>query len=134
MFWPPYWEGNAPELTSDELGWDVIRKREAGSDDTKDIYDYYVGCLGMDLSLYYAEKDKFYYVDMANGEVVSQKENPKWDGKYDYDRVCVYECNGDLDSDEVFDFETAEELWSAFKIDGKPMSYILEHSVIWLST
>lgn len=133
-FWPPYWDGNSPELTTDDIGWDIVRRREAGSDKTKDIFDYYVGCLGMDLSLYYLDKDRFYYIDMMNGEVALRRENPLWDGKYDYERVSVYDCQGDKEAEDSFAFDSVEQLWNKFNIDGKPLSYVLEHSVIWLSS
>ncbi len=31
-------------------------------------------------------------------------------------------------------FNNVQEVWDNFKIDGKDMKYIIEHSVLWLSS
>ena len=39
-FWNPAYKDGSLDLTEDELGWDADRKNDAGSDDTKDVFDY----------------------------------------------------------------------------------------------
>lgn len=133
-FWPPYWNGNAPELTKDQLGWNSIRRRDAGSDDVKDNFDFHVVHSGWDLSFYYVDKDRFYYIDLMNKEIYCRRDDPDWNHEYDYDRVSVYDLYSSMEDEPIFEFENPDEIWEHFRIDGKDLAYILLHSVIWLST
>jgi len=132
-FWPPYWHNNPPELTEDQLGFDEHNFADVGSRDTKTIFDFMLGNTGFDMSFYYAENNKFYYIEMLDKHVFCRKDNPDWDGKYDYNRVKVYEPPQD-DSEIIMSFRHRQEVWDNFKIDGKDMKYIIEHSVVWFSS
>lgn len=137
-FWDPDFGDNmTPELTEDQLGWDSVQREDGHSDDTKEVFDYLIGYSNWDLSLYYTVKDKYYYIDMANNVVLARNTDPDWDGKH-----VVYKSNPwglqwyDRDRPELIlmHFQNAQEVWDNFKIDGKGMKYIIEHSVLWLST
>ena len=136
-FWNPAYNDGTLDLTEDELGWDAARKDDAHSDDTKDVFDYIIGCLHWDLSLFYTENEKFYYIDMALNEVRIRGDDPDWDGVYLSDKSDPWGLEWyDRDRDDLIlmRFENVQEVWDNFKIDGKDMRYIIEHSVYWLST
>ena len=59
-FWPKSEWNNKTELTEDEIGWTSDMRIGPGSDDTKDVFDYWIKHLGFDLGLYYVEDDTFY--------------------------------------------------------------------------
>ena len=136
-FWNPAYKDGTLDLTEDELGWDAARKDDAHSDDTKDVFDYIIGCLHWDLSLFYTENEKFYYIDMALNEVRIRGDDPDWDGVYLSDKSDPWGLEWyDRDRDDLIlmRFENVQEVWDNFKIDGKDRRYIIEHSVYWLST
>lgn len=136
-FWNPAYKDGTLDLTEDELGWDAARKDDAHSDDTKDVFDYIIGCLHWDLSLFYTENEKFYYIDMALNEVRIRGDDPDWDGVYLSDKSDPWGLEWyDRDRDDliIMRFENVQEVWDNFKIDGKDLKYIIEHSVYWLST
>lgn len=133
-FWPPYWDNNAPTLIEDDLGWGVARCRDAGSDKCKDVFDFCIGYLGYDLSFYFVDTDKFYYINVLEGFVCIKEEDPSWDGVYDYDRVSDSQQPHPSDDQIIFEFDSVEQLWDNFKIAGKDLEYILNRSVLWLET
>ena len=135
--WSPVYKDGALDLTKDELGWDAIRREESGSDDTKVIFDHVIGSLYWDLSLFYTINEKFYYIDMAKKVVRLRNDDPDWDGLHLVDKSDPWGLKWyDLEHDELIlmRFDNVKEVWDNFKIDGKDMKYIIEHSVYWLST
>ena len=119
------------------MGWDAIRREESGSDDTKVIFDHVIGSLYWDLSLFYTINEKFYYIDMAKKVVRLRNDDPDWDGLHLVDKSDPWGLKWyDLEHDELIlmRFDNVKEVWDNFKIDGKDMKYIIEHSVYWLST
>ena len=136
-FWSPVYKDGALDLTEDEVGWDAIRREESGSDDTKVIFDHVIGSLYWDLSLFYTINEKFYYIDMAKKVVRLRNDDPDWDGLHLVDKSDPWGLKWyDLEHDELIlmRFDNVKEVWDNFKIDGKDMKYIIEHSVYWLST
>ena len=136
-FWNPVYKDGASDLTEDELGWDAARRDDAGSNDTKDIFDHVIGCLHWDLSLFYTENEKYYYIDMAENVVRIRNDDPQWDGKYLSDKSDPWSLEWyDREHPELIlmHFNNVQEVWDNFKIDGKDMRYIIDHSVYWLSS
>ena len=134
-FWPPYWDGNRPELMASQLGWPAARRADAGSDDIKDNFDYHICHLNFDLCFYFPETDKFYYADIMNNDVLIIPEREDWDGKYYYDRVASVWSPPDFRSSEcLLEFDEPQEIWDKLIINGKNLEYILAHSVIWLGS
>ena len=136
-FWDSdFGDKRAPELTEEQLGWNKAQRDDGHSDDTKDVFDYLIGCLNWDLSFYYSVKDKYYYIDMSHNVVIARDTDPDWDGKH-----IVYKSNPwglewyDRDRPDLIlmHFKNVKEVWDNFKIDGKDMRFIIEHSVLWLS-
>lgn len=135
-FWPPYFETMSRELTEDDLGWNEDNRFDAHSDDTKFIFDLFIDHLGWDLSFYFTEDDTFYYVEVMEKSIYKRKGDPKWDGKYIYERCDIYALQYyDRDDDDaiIFDFDNVQEVWDKFTLNGHDMKYIIEHSVCWLA-
>ena len=133
-FWDPnFGDNKAPELTEDELGWNDAQRDDGHSNDTKEVFDYLIGCLNFDLSFYYTITDKYYYIDRSYNVVIARDTDPDWDGKH-----VIYKSNPwglewyDRDRPEliVMRFNTVQDVWDNFKIDGKDMKYIIEHTII----
>lgn len=95
-FWNPVYKEKTLklDLTENELGWDAARRDDAGSDDTKEVFDYIIGCLYWDLSLFYTENEKYYYIDMAKNELRIRSDDPEWDGVYLSDKSDPWDWNG----------------------------------------
>ncbi|MDE6482502.1 MAG: hypothetical protein K2L01_01880 [Rikenellaceae bacterium] len=127
------------DLYEDELGWNLSDREEAGGyTDTKDVWDHLIALssddiVGFDLCFYYPETDRFYYLDNISRSLFILPTRPDWDGKYIFDRVDI-QPQTVPDEYELMEFEHASEVWDKFRIGDKDMRYILEHSVLMLST
>ncbi len=139
QFWAPRPGRTDLNLYEDELGWSLSDREEAGGyTDTKDVWDHLIALssndiVGFDLCFYYPETDRFYYLDNMSRSLFILPTRPDWDGKYIFDRVDV-QPQTVPDEYELMEFEHASEVWDKFRIGDKDMRYILEHSVLMLST
>ena len=74
---------------------------------------------------------------MAKNELRIRSDDPEWDGVYLSDKSDPWDLEWyDRDRPELIlmHFDNVQEVWDNFKIDGKDMKYIIEHSVLWLSS
>ena len=139
QLWAPRPGRTDLNLYEDELGWSLSDREEAGGyTDTKDVWDHLIALssddiVGFDLCFYYPETDRFYYLDNMSRSLFILPTRPDWDGKYIFDRVDV-QPQTVPDEYELMEFEHASEVWDKFRIGDKDMRYILEHSVLMLST
>lgn len=139
QLWAPRSGRTDLNLYEDELGWSLSDREEAGGyTDTKDVWDHLIALssndiVGFDLCFYYPETDCFYYIDNIGRSLFILPPEPDWDGRYIFDRV---EIQPQIvpDEYELMEFEHASEVWDKFRIGDKDMRYILEHSVLMLST
>lgn len=139
QFWAPRPGRTDLNFYEDELGWSLSDREEAGGyTDTKDVWDHLIALssndiVGFDLCFYYPETDCFYYIDNIGRSLFILPPEPDWDGRYIFDRV---EIQPQIvpDEYELMEFEHASEVWDKFRIGDKDMRYILEHSVLMLST
>ncbi|MGM9833540.1 MAG: hypothetical protein ACI31A_07645 [Candidatus Limisoma sp.] len=125
-------------LYLDQLGWQDSHKVESGGYiEVKDVWDRLVGysnqnVVGWDLCFFYLHDKIFYYLDQMAKVIyklpISQDNAKPLTERVDIRPQIVPEC------DEVFDFENISEVWNDFEIDGHHMDYIIEHSVLFLST
>lgn len=132
-FWPKSEWNNKTELTEDEIGWTSDMRIGPGSDDTKDVFDYWIKHLGFDLGLYYVEDDTFLFFEMIYREVFILPPNPNWDGKYIMERSELHE-QSTYDLEPIFKFADIDELWREFRYKGKDLRYLIEHSFVSTST
>lgn len=137
-FWYPL--ENFPDTTlyEDQLGWDEEQKVESGGyQTTEDVWKHLVAydserVVGWDLCFFYVPNQTFHYIDQMAKVLYILPKNDNVDEPL-YTRVDI-KPQIVPEEDELMDFEQASEIWREFKIDGHDMKYILEHSVLTLST
>lgn len=133
-FWPPQFGDGDTNLYDNEIGWRIEERTSAGSDDTKEVFDFHCKLCPYNLELYYLEDGNFYYFDINNfGGVFQLQPEQDWDGKYIFQKVKSTD-SPDYDPDYIFVFDTAQELWDKFRLNGKTLKYIIEHSVVNITT
>ena len=137
-FWYETDREKDPVLYQDQLGWQEFHKVESGGyTDKKDIWKHLVGfsgknVVGWDLGFFYVPTRTFYDHDQMAKVIyklpISPDESEPLFARVDIRPQIVPE------EDEVFDFNNISEVWDNFTIDGNHMPYILDHSVLVLST
>ena len=137
-FWYETDREKDPVWYQDQLGWQEFHKVESGGyTDKKDIWKHLVGfsgkdVVGWDLGFFYVPTRTFYYLDQMAKVIyklpISPDESEPLFARVDIRPQIVPE------EDEVFDFNNISEVWDNFTIDGNHMPYILDHSVLVLST
>ncbi|MBD5341845.1 MAG: hypothetical protein HDR93_01095 [Bacteroides sp.] len=137
-FWYETDREKDPVLYQDQLGWQEFHKVESGGyTDKKDIWKHLVGfsgkdVVGWDLGFFYVPTRTFYYLDQMAKVIyklpISPDESEPLFARVDIRPQIVPE------EDEVFDFNNISEVWDNFTIDGNHMPYIIDHSVLVLST
>lgn len=121
-----FWWDGAP-LYRDQLGWQKRHKQEARSLVTKEIFDFEIVLVGLNLSFYYVENDTYYGLHTEQ-EPIEFKLLPR-DRTQDYiDLQCI--ANTHADGEVLYSFENREDIWDGIKIDGMSLEYVLDHSVI----
>ena len=127
-----------PTLYVDQLGWTEEQKVESGGyTDTKDVWDHLIGfssdkVVGWDLCFFYVPNHTFYYLDQMAKVIYKLPVLPD-NTQSLFARVDI--CPQVVpEEDEVFDYDKISQVWEDFSIDGHHMPYILEHSVLVLST
>ena len=117
-------------LYQDELGWGQYEKREAKSNNTKDIYDHIVGIVGLNVSFFYVGDKNFYAIFTEQAPIavkLLKYNNPEAEWLYQkrsdtnpHSKDCII----------MGKYNTAEDIWNNFTIDGKHLDEILENSRI----
>lgn len=130
------WERDS-NLYKDQLGWtEELRYQSGGYTDTKEIWDHLIALnsdkvVGWDLGFFFPENQTFYYIDQMPKILyklpIKEGEEPL---------LMRVEIRPQIvpEEDELMDYEKASEIWDNFTINGHDMKYILEHSVLFLST
>ena len=114
-------------MYEDQLGWQPEERREARSSVSKDIFNFEIVEVGLNLSFYYIDNDTFYGIH--SGELpIEIKELPR-------DRTEPYigwQCEGDTHDDGkvLYSFDKAEDIWDTVRIDGKTLEEVIERSFI----
>lgn len=138
-FWYPTESQPDTTLYKDQLGWTVELKVESGG--YTDTYNVWLNIMenrqirgvGWDLCFYYPPTGVFYYINQIDRYVCKLPVRCDWDGKYILGSVDI-EPQIVPEEDELMCFERVSEVWDNFKIGDRDMRYILEHSVLFLST
>ena len=126
-------------LFQDQLGWQPYHKVESGGyNDTFDIWQHlmnnrHIRGVGWDLCFYYPSTGIFYYIDQIAKVLY---ELPYCEGCGETSIFEGVEIRPQLvpEDKELMDFNSVSDIWEKFTIEGKNMKYILEHSVLFLST
>lgn len=126
-------------LYEDQLGWTTAIKVESGGySDTHDVWKHIMerttqDIVGWDLCFYFPETGRFYYIDQIDKILFRVPVIDDWDGKSIFASI---EIGPQLvpEEDELMYFDNVSEVWDHFQINGHDMKYIIEHSVLFLST
>lgn len=137
-FWYQTAREKDPTLYRDQLGWQDNHKVESGGyTEVKDVWNHLVGfsndkVVGWDLCFFYLPNRTFYYLDQMAKVIyklpLSENMNEPLFARVKIGPQIVPE------EDEVFDYDKISQVWDDFTIDGHHITYILEHSVLVLST
>lgn len=119
--------GDGKHIYVDELGWRQEERQEARSSVSKEIFDFEVVEVGLNLAFYYIDNDTFYGIHSEEFPILV-KELPR-------DRTEPYigwQCDGDTHDEGkvLYSFDKAEDIWDNVLIDGKPLEEVLERSYI----
>lgn len=119
--------GDGKHIYVDELGWRPEERQEARSSVSKEIFDFEVVEVGLNLSFYYIDNDTFYGIHSEEFPI-EVKELPR-------DRTEPYigwQCEGDTHDEGkvLYSFDKAEDIWDNVRIDGKTLEEVLERSYI----
>lgn len=120
--------GENEHLYVDQLGWTAREKQEARSFVSKEIFEFEVVKVGLNLAFYYVDNDTFYGIHMECIPI-EVKVLPR-------DReVSPYinsQCKGDTHEagEVIFSCEERSELWDGVKIDGKSLEKVIGRSYI----
>ena len=120
--------GDGDHLYEDQLGWSKREKREARSLVSKEIFEYEVVTVGLNLAFYYVDNDTFYGIHTESLPIevkVLPRDTPD----------CPYinsQCKGDTHArgEVVFSCRDSKELWDGVKIDDKTLEEVLNRSLI----
>lgn len=120
--------GPGENIYIDQLGWQNADKKEARSLISKEIWEYFVCQVGLNISFYFPENDTFY--GLHTEEIPYTL--------YKLPRNCKLspyigcQCTGDTHEkgEIVYEFRTREEIWDAVRIEGHSFEYVLNHSYI----
>lgn len=114
-------------LYEDDLGWSKWEKQEARSFVSKEIFDFEIVLVGLNLAFYYVDNDTFYGIH-TECLPIEVKILPRDRSKPHID----WQCKGDThdDGEVIYSFERAEDLWDGIRIDGKPLDEVLARSYI----
>lgn len=120
--------GSGENIYVDQLGWQDSEKKEARSLISKEIWEYFICTVGMNISFYFPENDTFYGLHT--------EEIPYTLYKLPRDRkLSPYvglQCDGDTHKygEVVIKSNDRESLWDTINIDGHSLEYVLNNSYI----
>lgn len=120
--------GPGGNIYADQLGWQGEDKKEARSFVSKEIWDYFICLVGLNISFYFPENDTFY--GLHTEEIpYTLYELPRDRQKSPYVGL---QCDGDTHERGkiVYESEDRESLWDNIRIDGHSLEYVINHSYI----
>lgn len=120
--------GDNEPLFVDQLGWTTREKQEARSFVSKEIFEFEVVKVGLNLAFYYVDNDTFYGIH-TECIPIEVKVLPRDKEASPYINS---QCKGDThaDGEVIFSCKERGELWDGVRIDGKTLEEVLERSYI----
>ncbi len=123
---PKFYEDR--DIYESDLGWQKLQKEESRSYVSRDIFEFEIVLVGLNLSFYYVDNDTFYglHTEMLPIEfkILPRDRSEKYIG---------WQCDGDThqDGEVLYSFEERTmEMWDTIRIDGKSLEEVLERSYI----
>ena len=120
--------GKGEHLYEDQLGWSKREILEARSFVSKEIFNFEVVTVGVNMAFYYVDKSTFYGIH-TESIPINVKILPKDDPECPY---VNYQCKGDthVQGEVLFSFQHREDLWDGVKIEGESLEEVLNRSYI----
>lgn len=124
----PKFFGPDGDIYEDELGWQECDKKEARSLVSKEIWDYFICVVGLNISFYFPENDTFY--GLHTEEIPYTLYNLPRDRKCD--PYPGNQCSGDTHEHGELVYQTNDrnEIWDNVRINGHNLEYVINHSYI----
>lgn len=119
--------GDGEHVYVDQLGWQPEERKEARSSVSKEIFEYEIVRIGLNMSFYYIDNDTFYGIHTERLPI-EFKILPR-DRKEPF---IGWQCDGDThdDGEVLYSFNNADEIWDTVRINGKALEEVLERSLI----
>jgi hypothetical protein len=120
--------GANEHLYLDQLGWTAREKQEARSFVSKEIFEFEVVKVGLNLAFYYVDNDTFYGIHTERTPI-EVKVLPR---DIDSSPYINSQCKGDthVEGEVIFSCEDRVLLWDGIRIDGKTLEEVLYRSYI----
>lgn len=124
----PDFYGRGNNIYIDQLGWQVAEKKEARSLISKEIWEYFICIVGLNISFYFPENDTFYGLHTEEIPYTLYK-LPRDKNASPYIGL---QCSGDTHEygEIVYESLDRDKLWDGIHIDGHSLEYVLNHSYI----
>ena len=119
--------GEGEHIFIDQLGWQLEEKKEARSLVSKDIFEFEIIHLGMNMSFYYLDNDTFYGIHTEQTPIEFKELTRDTSEPY-----IGWQCDGNTHNDGkiLYSFEHAEDIWDNVRINGKNLEEVIERSYI----
>lgn len=132
-FWPVGTDDDI-RLTTDRLGWNDMIKMEAMSDYPETIFRHCIEIVGFNLLFYWTKDENFYTIETEKDPIEVRRIylDPEWDGKCEYMKAGRGGIGPNTASkgEIIAIFEDPTKIWTELKIDGVPISQVLEESLL----
>lgn len=119
--------GVGQHIYEDQIGWDEQNRREARSLVSKEIYDFFVTDMGLNLGFYYIDEDTFYGIHRERYpiqvKILPRDRSEEFLG---------WQCEVDThdDGEVIASFDDENDIWDNLCINGKTLEEVLERSYI----
>ena len=119
--------GEGRHIYEDQIGWDEQNRRAARSMVSKEIYDFFVTDMGLNLGFYYIDDDTFYGIHRERYpiqvKILPRDRSEKFVG---------WQCEVDThdDGEVIASFDDEHDIWDNLRINGKTLEEVLERSYI----
>jgi hypothetical protein len=125
----PNFFGNNKHLEAWQLGWDTDAKIEAKSSVSRNIFEFYIAEMGMNLIFYYLEDNNFYgiHAEICPTPFFRFK---KVKAEFIYDQLGETDTHDYNTEDVLFWIENKYDIWDTVKINGKSLEEVIQNSFI----
>ena len=119
--------GDGKHLYEDQLGWQRYEREEARSNVSKEIFNFEIALVGLNIWFYYVDNDTFYAIFGELTEIELHECLRDRNEKYLYHQF----VETDWYQGEVLQvFDKREDVWDGVCIAGKTLEEVLQRSYI----
>ena len=119
--------GEGKHVYNSDLGWQKQQKEEARSLVSREIFEFEIVKVGLNMAFYYLDNDTFYGIHTecvpVEIKILPRDRNEPFLG---------WQCEGNThdDGEVLYSFDDPAEIWDNVLIDGKKLDEVLERSFI----